>query len=199
MSEENSPLQEDPIIDEETSTKEQIEGEEKTIETLQREVKEQKEKYLRVLAEMENVRKRMQKERHETTRFAVENVIREFLVPLDHFENAMGFTHQMSEETQTWARGFEMILTQFKEILKGHQVVPFQSEGIAFDPHLHEVIEMEETEEKNVGMVLQEFLRGYRCGERVLRPARVKVGKRRENQTCQPQDQLTSKGEENHD
>ncbi|MCB1110638.1 MAG: nucleotide exchange factor GrpE, partial [Chlamydiia bacterium] len=80
-------------------------------ETLKQQVKEEQEKYLRTLADMENTRKRMQKEKHDSTRFAVENVIGEFLAPLDNFENALSFVHQASEETQTWAKGFEMILT----------------------------------------------------------------------------------------
>ncbi|MEM7174482.1 MAG: nucleotide exchange factor GrpE [Chlamydiota bacterium] len=149
----------------------------KEIEELKQALKKQEDKYLRLLAEMENVRKRMQKEKHDTTRFAVENVIREFLMPLDNFENAMSFVGQTSEETQNWAKGFEMILTQFKEILLNHKVTPFESKGKAFDPHLHEVIEVEETENHQAGIVTQEFLRGYKCGDRILRAARVKIAK----------------------
>ncbi len=147
------------------------------LESIQKELKEHKDKYLRLLAEMENTRKRMQKEKHDTTRFAVENVVTEFLAPLDNFENALSFAHQTSEETQNWAKGFEMILTQFKDILSDHKINPFQSEGMQFDPHMHEVIEIEETEKHPEGTVIQEFVRGYKCGDRILRPARVKVAK----------------------
>ena len=160
--------------------KRHVKQEKQEKEALQQELKEVKDKYLLLLAETENVRKRMQKEKRDTTRFAVENVISEFLSPLDNFENALSFAHQTSEETQNWAKGFEMILTQFKDILSQHQVVPFQSEGGAFDPHFHEVIEMEETEKVKEGMIIQEFVKGYKCGDRVLRPARVKVSKKPE-------------------
>ncbi|NRA90590.1 MAG: nucleotide exchange factor GrpE [Simkaniaceae bacterium] len=146
-------------------------------EVLKQQVKEEQEKYLRTLADMENSRKRMQKEKHDSTRFAVENVIGEFLSPLDNFENALSFVHQASEETQTWAKGFEMILTQFKDILSAHKIIPFTSEGMIFDPHLHEVLELEETDKHEDGMILQEFVKGYKCGDRILRPARVKVAK----------------------
>lgn len=149
-----------------------------TSEELQSELRSQQEKNLRLLAEMENARKRMQKDKHDTTRFAVENVIGEFLGPLDNFENAFSFTHQASEEVQNWAKGFEMILTQFKDVLSGHNVTSFLSEGTPFDPHLHEVIEVEETEKHEEGTVIQEFVRGYKCGDRVLRPAKVKVAKK---------------------
>lgn len=169
-------LKEEPIIEEIDET-----------ETLKQQIKEEQEKYLRSLADMENTRKRMQKEKHDTTRFAVENVITEFLAPLDNFENALSFVHQASEETQTWAKGFEMILTQFKDLLSSHKVTPFSSEGQRFDPHLHEVLELEETEKHEDGMIIQEFLKGYKCGDRILRPARVKVAKapKKEEETNQ--------------
>ena len=146
-------------------------------ELLKQQIKEEQEKYIRTLADMENTRKRMQKEGRDTTRFAVENVISEFLGPLDNFENALSFVHQASEETQTWAKGFEMILTQFKDILSNHKITPYTSEGAQFDPHLHEVLELEETKKHADGTIIQEFVKGYKCGERILRPARVKVAK----------------------
>ncbi|MBF5058928.1 nucleotide exchange factor GrpE [Candidatus Neptunochlamydia vexilliferae] len=158
----------------ETTNKEEVIDE---TELLKKQIKEEQEKYLRSLADMENSRKRMQKEKHDVTRFAVENVIGEFLSPLDNFENAMSFIHQASEETQNWAKGFEMILTQFKDILSAHKVTSYTSEGHQFDPHLHEVLEIEETEKHEDGMIIQEFVKGYKCGDRVLRPARVKVAK----------------------
>lgn len=164
----------DPIPSEETNPKQQL----PTSEELQFELRNQKERNLRLLAEMENARKRMQKDQRDTTRFAVENVIGDFLDPLDHFENAFSFTQQASEEVQNWAKGFEMILMQFKDILSKHNVTPFASEGTQFDPHLHEVIEVEETEKHQEGTVIQEFVRGYKCGERILRPAKVKVAKK---------------------
>lgn len=137
-----------------------------------------KDKYFRLLAEMENTRKRMQKEKHEMTRFAIDNVIAEVLLPIDTFETALGFTGQMSEETRNWAKGFEMILAQFKELLNNHNVTSFHSKGEKFDPHKHEAVEVEETEEYPEGTILQEFLKGYKSGDRILRAARVKVAKK---------------------
>lgn len=139
---------------------------------------EYKDKYLRLLAEMENTRKRLQKEKQEMTRFAVENVISEFLMPMDNLENALKFTQNMSQETLNWARGFEMILAQFKDILNNHGVSPFHSEGCPFDPHMHEAVEIEETEDHEDGVVLHEYVKGYKSGQRTIRPARVKVAKK---------------------
>ena len=139
------------------------------------ELKEYREKYLRLLADADNARKRMQKEKQEMTRFAVDNVISEILGPIDNLENALQFTQHMSEETRNWAQGFLMILGQFKDVLASHGVTAFHSEGTRFDPQLHYAIETEETSEKPEGTILKEYIKGYRSGERTIRPARVKV------------------------
>lgn len=144
---------------------------------LEQSLKECQDKYLRLLAESENARKRMQKEREELTKYAIENVIAEFLHPMDSFEKALRFAENMSEEVKNWAIGFEMILAQFKQVLVNHGIVPFESEGKHFDPHLHEAVEVIETIEHPPGTIVAEFVRGYKMGERTVRPARVKVTK----------------------
>ncbi len=167
MTQEEEKIEEAPPIEE---TSEEI------VEKIP-EVEDFKDKYFRLLAEMENSRKRIQKEKHEMTRFAIENVISEVLLPIDTFESALSFTDQMSEDTRNWAKGFEMILSQFKEILSNHNITAFHSEGETFDPHKHEAVEVEETTEHPEGAILQEFLKGYKSGDRILRAARVKVAK----------------------
>lgn len=147
-------------------------------EQLELELKECKDKHLRALAEMENSRKRMVKEKQESVRFALENTFAELLAPIDNLENALAFTDKMSEETRNWAIGFQMILAQFKEVLASNNVQPFESVGTFFDPHKHQAVETEETDKKPEGIILQEFVKGYRCGERIIRPARVKVVKK---------------------
>lgn len=180
-------------IPEEIEEEETIEKIDET-EILKKQIKDEQEKYLRSLADMENTRKRMQKEKHDMTRFAVENVICEFLAPLDNFENALSFAHQASEETQTWAKGFEMLLTQFKDILSSHKVTSYTSKGLKFDPHLHEVLELEETEKHEDGTIIQEFVKGYKCGDRILRPARVKVAKAPKEEQIN-QEEINNQGE----
>ena len=139
------------------------------------ESKEYKDKYLRLLAEIDNTRKRMQKEKQEMTRFAVENALSELLEPIDNMENALKFTQQMSEETRNWAMGFQMILGQFQEVLSTNGITAFLSEGMVFDPTRHHAIETEETQELLDGTIMKEFVKGYASKERTVRPARVKV------------------------
>lgn len=138
---------------------------------------EYKDKYFRLLAETENMRKRMQKERQDMTRFSIEQVFADLLAPLDNMENALHFTEKMSGDVRNWATGFQMILSQFKDAMQNHGIVPFSSIGEQFDPQRHEAVEVEETIEHAEGTILQEFTKGYKSKERTVRPARVKVAK----------------------
>jgi molecular chaperone GrpE len=147
------------------------------LEQFKKEASEFKDKYLRALAESENARKRLQKEKQELIQYAIQNVMVDFLNPIDHMENALKYTEKTSDEVKHWVLGFQMILTQFKDVLARNGVTPFISEGQSFDPHYHEAIETVATEECPPGIVLEETLRGYRMNDRTIRPARVKVSK----------------------
>jgi molecular chaperone GrpE len=145
------------------------------IEKLRTEAAENKDKYLRLLAESENMRKRLHKEKQEMMALAREQLLAEFLGPIDHMEKALNYTEQMSDEIKHWSLGFQMILTQFKDVLAVHGVQSFDSVGTHFDPHLHEAVETEERSDIPPGEVIGEFLKGYKMGNRTIRPARVKV------------------------
>lgn len=181
MNDDNEKLAPEELIVDKDLSKEALSQEELNCldrQRLQQEIEEHKTKYLRSLAELENTRKRMQKERQEMTKFAVDNVITDFLDPLDSLEKALSFTDQMSSETKNWAMGFTMILTQLRDVLTEHGVHPFTSVGSQFDPHLHEAVAIEETTTVKEGYILEEFSKGYKSADRTLRPARVKVAKK---------------------
>ena len=156
-----------------------------------------KDKYLRALAEQENMRKRIQKEKHEMVSFGIENAIAEFLGAIDNFENAMRFAENGSKEVKNWAIGFEMILSQFKEVLHNHGIVSFHSEGNTFDPEFHEAVEIVETTEHPSGTIMHEFTKGYKSSTRTIRPARVKVAKHPQPQASAPaeEEETTAKRE----
>ncbi|MCX6994574.1 MAG: nucleotide exchange factor GrpE [Chlamydiae bacterium] len=140
-----------------------------------------KEKYLRVLAESENIRKRLQKDKLEAVLYAEAELLADILQPIDNMENALRFAKDAAPEVRNWALGFEMILGQLKEVLINHGVSPIDSIGKEFDPYLHEAVETLEIEEIAPGTILEEFSRGYRIGTKVLRPARVKVAQEIKN------------------
>jgi molecular chaperone GrpE len=147
------------------------------LEHLKKDLHENKDKYLRLLAETENTRKRLQKERAELIQYALQNIICDFLNPIDHMENALKFTQNMTGEVKNWATGFQMILGQFKDVLSNNGVQAFESVGTHFDPHRQEAIETVETNDYPSGTVVEESVKGYKMAEKVIRPARVKVSK----------------------
>jgi molecular chaperone GrpE len=163
------------------------------LENLRREASEFKNKYFRLLAEQENTRKRLMKERDDLSRHSARNVIADFLAPIDQMENALRHAKNMSEEIKHWAVGFEMILGQFKDILDSNGVKPMDCVGQQFDPHLHHVTETIESNEHPPGTIVEETLKGYVCGEQTLRPAHVIVVRdHKENnlkESCPEEDQ----------
>jgi molecular chaperone GrpE len=137
-----------------------------------------KDKYLRLLADVENTRKRMLKEKQDMVRFGIENILGEILGPMDNLENALKHAENLSGELKNWAMGFQMILAQFKDVLAQNGVASFVSEGQRFDSARHEAVEMEETDKVPEGMIIKEFVKGYCRGDHIIRPARVKVAKK---------------------
>jgi molecular chaperone GrpE len=163
---------------------------ESELDKARKEAADYKDKYLRGLAESENARKRILKEKQEYVQYSLQNLIADFLAPIDHFENALKFAEQASAEVKHWASGFEMILIQFKDVLSQNGVQPFESVGTHFDPHLHEAVEVMTTIDYPPGTIIEESLRGYKMGDRTIRPARVKVAKA---PPAQPQEQDSNK------
>ena len=159
------------------------------LKKLHHELEDYKNKYLRLLADQENTRKRQQKEKIEQMRFANEGLIIDFLKPMDNLENALNFAKNMSDEVKNWAIGFQMILTQFKDVLNLNGVTPFESQGQQFDPYVHEAVEMVESDEYPPGSVVAEFSRGYKMGDRIIRPARVKVSRTAEEKVVETIDE----------
>lgn len=147
------------------------------LEKMRYESQDYKNKYFHALAESENARKRLIKEKQEMIQYSIQNIICDFLVPIDQMENALKYADKISEEVKQWSIGFQMVLTHFKDVLSNNNVESFDSVGKVFDPHFHEAVEMIETNEYPPGVIVEECLKGYKIGNRVIRPARVKVAK----------------------
>lgn len=164
----------DSLIPPESEETEQ-ELEQNELSQVKAELAEFKDKYFRALAETENTRKRLQKEKIESQGFAIQDVVLDFLQPLDHMEQALNAATNATDEVKHWAIGFRMILQQLKQVIQDNGVTTYDSVGEIFDPHLHEAIETEENANFAEGTVMQEFTRGYKMGTRIIRPAKVKV------------------------
>lgn len=172
-------IEENKKLEEETAnkTEDKIEIEKPKEQKIKEDEPDFKDKYLRLLAEVDNTRKRMQKEKHEMLSFSMENTICEFLPAIDNFENALKFAQNSSDEVKNWAMGFSMIQSQFRDVLHNHGIVAFHSEGNLFDPNFHEAMEMVETTNYPDGTILEEYAKGYKSAKRTIRPAKVKVAK----------------------
>jgi len=141
---------------------------------LHRQVADLNEKYLRARADLENFRRRAQRELAETREYTQAATVEEFLPVLDHFNMAVE-SAGASADLATLRQGMEMILAEFKHTLDALGVQVIDAAGAAFDPALHEAVATEPSETVLNGHVLRQWKRGYRMGARLLRPATVIV------------------------
>jgi molecular chaperone GrpE len=127
----------------------------------------------RMQAEFENARKRAAKEQQDFRDFATVDTIKSLLPVIDSFERAL----QAKSEPADFRAGIELIHKQLQDALAKLGVRPVAAKGEQFDPHVHEAIEMVETPDAVDHEVLEEWQRGYKFKDRLLRPAMVKVAK----------------------
>ncbi|PWB78421.1 MAG: nucleotide exchange factor GrpE [Holophagae bacterium] len=143
------------------------------IRRLKAEVDHLREMYLRKLAEFDNYRKRVDRERQELRRTAAEGLIGELLPVLDNFERAV--QHAEESEPAAFREGVAMIARQFSEILQRGGLETIDPTGQRFDPELHEAVQRIEGSEFPTGSVVGVFSKGYLFGGRLIRPAMVAV------------------------
>ena len=127
----------------------------------------------RAQAEFENARRRAAKEQQDFRDFAIVDAIKSVLPVIDSFERAL----QAQSEPKDFRAGVELIYKQLQDVLAKLGVKPIEAKGQPFDPHVHEAIEMVETADAAHHEVLEEWQRGYKFKDRLLRPAMVKVAK----------------------
>jgi len=125
----------------------------------------------RLQAEFDNTRKRESKERSEFRDYAVSSAVEQFLPVLDNFQLALKSTGS-ADQLRT---GVELIVRQMEDALRALNVQPVEAVGAAFDPRVHEAIEMVERPDLPDHQVFEEVRRGYRIRDRLLRPALVRV------------------------
>jgi molecular chaperone GrpE len=130
---------------------------------------------LRTQAEFENYRRRVERERAETYARSRAEVVLELLPVIDNFERALASLEHSSNDAESLRQGIELIHRQLNDALAKFGLEPVETVGHAFDPHLHEAVSAEPSEEHEENTVIAEFQRGYKLGEKLLRPAKVKV------------------------
>jgi len=132
---------------------------------------------LRMAAEMDNTRKRLEREKGEAISFANVNLIKDMLSVADNLERALQHSEGETEVDAPLLDGVKMTLKGFLDVLGRYGCVPFDAVGKSFDPNFHEAVAQQESAEHEELTVLNEFQRGYTLNDRLLRPAMVLVSK----------------------
>jgi len=144
------------------------------LEETKRVLDEKTDRYLRAVAELDNQKKRAQREREEYIRFATASLLRELLPVLDNFDRALGAA-RASAEAQGFLAGVELIQRELLKVLEKFGATPYSAVGQPFDPERHEAVQRVLKPDAAEMTVVEEIARGYLLNGRVLRPAIVVV------------------------
>jgi len=135
-----------------------------------------KDKWLRALAEYENLKKRAEKEKSETIKFSTQFLIIELFPIMDSFDSAIK-TIEKSNDKESFLKGIKLLQGEFHRVLDVNGLKKIKTVGEKFDPNLHEAEEEISTDKFPEGVIVEEIRSGYTLNDRLLRPALVKVSK----------------------
>jgi len=144
---------------------------------LQRERDDYYDRWMRKAAEFDNYRKRVERERREQTDQAVVDLLQELLLVVDDFDRALTVDSKGPGDVVAYRRGMDLIHSKLHDVLKKSGVKPIEALGRDFDPNVHQAVMHEAAEGHRDNEVIAELRRGYMIGDRLLRPAMVKVAK----------------------
>lgn len=133
---------------------------------------------LRLQADFDNNRKRIEKEKQEFVKFANEGIILELLNILDDLERTVELAESKHQDISSFLKGVEMILAHLYEMLKEYGVKPIEAQGRLFDAHFHEALMQEDNKELPEHTITEELQKGYTLNDRVIRTSKVKVSKK---------------------
>lgn len=152
----------------------ELESKDREIAGLKQAVEELKDKFLRSVAELDNIRKRTEREKEEFFQYALSDLLRDILPIIDNFERALK-TSDDEVDGKTFREGVELIYRMLLNLVKKHGVRPIQLENNKFDPNLHQALVSEESAEVSEPEIKEELQKGYLLHNRLLRPTMVKV------------------------
>ena len=144
------------------------------LEELRREKDSLQDRLLRTAAEFDNYRKRVERERRDLADYMKADILAEILPIADNFERAL---QAPSSDTDSLRKGVELIHKQMHDFLRKRGVTPIEALGADFDPNFHQAVIHETSPSHRDGEVIEELQRGYMLGDKLLRPAMVKVAK----------------------
>ena len=205
-SQEVTDPKEDSLDDNHSENKEEnIKSEEEDLQDteediLREEIKILKEEKIRVLAEMENLRKRFEREKIDSIKYGSVNFARDILSPGDNLERALSVINEGEEHSQSIKNlidGLLMVKKELSTALEKHGITKIDSLNKKFDPNLHQAMMEIENNDLDEGVVVQEIQIGYMMHDRLLRPAMVGVSKKSQKVAeAEPNKELKSNNEE---
>lgn len=148
----------------------------KKIEELEAKLQEYENRYLRLLADFDNFRRRVKLDKEADEKYRAQHLITNLLPALDNFERAMQIEPD-NEQTRALLDGVNMVYKSIIEALKSEGAEQIEAVGKEFDPNLHQAVMQAEDDEAGENIVVEEFQKGYMLKDRVIRPAMVKVSK----------------------
>jgi molecular chaperone GrpE len=151
-------------------------AEAQTLDELRRERDALQDRLLRTAADFDNYRKRVERDRRDVADLAVVDAVRDLLPSIDNLERAL--QAPAIGDADAFRKGVELIHKQMLDLLRKRGVKAIEARGADFDPNLHQAVVHEPSDAHREGEVMEEMQRGYVLGERLLRPAMVKVAKR---------------------
>lgn len=156
------------------SSEETLSTEPTELEQLQAQLDEKENDYLRLRADFDNYRRRVQKDTEAAAKYRSQSLVNDLLPVLDNFERALE-TSATSDETKTLLKGVDMVFRMFKQALETEGVQEINPEGETFDPNFHQAVMQEASDSHESGTVIQTLQKGYQLKDRIIRPAMVKV------------------------
>jgi len=171
-----SPDSTDSTSNEESCSKEKPSQDKPNIETLQTELKAEKDKALRLSAEFENYKKRTSREISDFRKYANESVFKKLLTVVDNLERAIDSDTQQSDQASI-LEGIQLTHKELIKLFETFSIKPVEAQGVPFDPAFHQAVTQQESEEHPDNTVLNELQKGYMLHDRLLRPSMVVVSK----------------------
>ncbi|MGB6779703.1 nucleotide exchange factor GrpE [Planococcus citreus] len=141
---------------------------------LQAQLEEEQNKYLRLLADYDNFKRRTKKDQELAKQFRSQSLLTDLLPVMDNFDRALA-VEAKSEESASLLKGLEMVKKSLADAVAAEGLEEIKAVGEPFDPHFHQAVMQESDADSEPGTVLQELQKGYTLNGRVLRPAMVKV------------------------
>ncbi|OGW57681.1 MAG: nucleotide exchange factor GrpE, partial [Nitrospirae bacterium RBG_16_43_8] len=140
------------------------------------ELRQEKDRYLRLYAEFDNYKKRIARDKEELIKYGNESLVYELLPVIDNLEMAM--KHSSNAASAGLAQGVEITLKEFLRVIDKFGLSPIETSGKMFDPSLHHAMTQVERDDIDENMIVEEFRKGYMFSEKVLRPSLVAVSKK---------------------